>query len=213
MEAGARIYGGVSADERRARRRAQLLDAGLELFGTEGWSGTTMTAVCARAGLTERYFYESFANLEALLVAVFDRITAEAAQAVLDAARSGPRDAHTRSRAAIAAFVELMTDDPRKGRVAFVEAMGSAALMQRRFETLHAFASLLGEQAREFYGAGQADDRLLGLTSFLLVGGLAETLIAWLGDELEMTREELIDDCADLFVATGEAAIRVAASR
>ena len=136
MEAGARVYGGISADDRRAKRREQLLDAGLELLGTVGWSGTTMTAVCAEAGLTERYFYESFADREALLLAVFDRITDEATEAILAAISSSPRDARARTHAAIGAFIELMTDDPRKGRVAFVEAMGSEALMRRRLDVL-----------------------------------------------------------------------------
>ena len=213
MEAGARVYGGVSADERHARRREQLLDAGLELLGTKGWSGTTMTAVCAEAGLTERYFYESFADRETLVVAVFDRITEEAARAVLAAVEASPADARARSRAAIAAFIELMTGDPRKGRVAFVEAMGSEALMRRRFETLDTFADLLAGQARDFYGLEAGSGRMVGLTSFLLVGGLAETLIAWMNGALDTSREQLIDDCADLFVATGEAAVRLAQER
>ena len=213
MEAGARIYGGVSADDRRSKRREQLLDAGLELLGTEGWAGTTMTAVCARAGLTERYFYESFTDREELLLAVFDRITAEAAEVILVAIEASPREARPRSRAAIAAFVELMTDDPRKGRIAFVEAMGSEALMRRRYETIQEFAGLLVEQAHDFYGLPKGGDQLTELTSFVLVGGLAEALMAWLGGGLKTSREQLIEDCTDLFVATGEAAVSIARNR
>lgn len=213
VEAGTRTYGGLSAQERRARRRAMLLDAALDVCGTEGWAATTMTAVCARARLTERYFYESFSDRDELLVAVFDRIAEEAAEVVLAATERAPRDARERSRAAIAAFVELMTDDPRKGRVAFVEAMGSEALMQRRFDTIRTFAELLGEQAREFYGTGPEAARLLEVTSFLLVGGLAETLIAWLRGDVERGRDELVEDVTDLFAATGEAAVAMAAAR
>ena len=65
-----RPYRGISADERRASRRARLLDAALEEVGERGMAGTTMTAVCARAGLTERYFYESFADRDEMLRAV-----------------------------------------------------------------------------------------------------------------------------------------------
>jgi AcrR family transcriptional regulator len=213
VEAGTRIYGGVSAEDRRSKRREQLLEAGLELLGTEGWAATTMTAVCAKAGLTERYFYESFPDREALLLAVFDRITAEAAEAVLTAVSSSPHEARARSRAAIAAFVELMTDDPRKGRVAFAEAMGSEALMRRRYDAIKTFATLLGEQGRDFYGMPTGGDELIDLTSLVLVGGLAEALMAWLGGELETSREQLIEDCTDLFVATGEAAVTIARRR
>jgi AcrR family transcriptional regulator len=37
-----RVYGGLSAPERRADRRERLLDAGLELFGTAGFTKTTI---------------------------------------------------------------------------------------------------------------------------------------------------------------------------
>ncbi|MCP9969857.1 hypothetical protein LUW76_31825 [Actinomadura madurae] len=36
--------------------------------------GTSLRAVCARAGLSPRYFYESYADLDALLADVHDRI-------------------------------------------------------------------------------------------------------------------------------------------
>ena len=214
VEAGTRTYGGVSAEDRRARRREQLLDAGLELLGTEGWSATTMTAVCATAGLTERYFYESFKDREELLLAVFDRIVSEAAERILAAIEASPHEARARARAAIGAYVELMTEDPRKGRVAFIEAMGSERLMRRRHESIERFAALMSQQGRDFYGMpeGKADD-LVALTSFLLVGGLAEALMAWLTGGLRTSREQLIEDCTDLFVATGEAAVAIARGR
>ena len=191
-----------------------LMDAALEICGTDGWAATTMTAVCARARLTERYFYESFADRDELLVAVFDRIAEEAAEVVLAVSEEVPAaDARARTRAAIAAFVELMTDDPRRGRVAFVEAMGSEALVQRRFESIGAFAALLAAQARDFYGAPAEREAILQITSFMLVGGLAETLVAWLRGDLESSRDELVEDVTDLFVAAGEAAVGIRAGR
>ncbi|MGH7750546.1 MAG: TetR family transcriptional regulator, partial [Candidatus Dormibacteria bacterium] len=75
-----RSYRGVSAEQRHLERRERLLDAGLDLLGTEGWARTTVTAICARARLTERYFYQSFPGREQLLLAVFDRIAGEAAE-------------------------------------------------------------------------------------------------------------------------------------
>ena len=36
-----------------------------------------MTAICQEAGLTERYFYESFANRDAALVAALERVSDE----------------------------------------------------------------------------------------------------------------------------------------
>jgi AcrR family transcriptional regulator len=196
-----RPYRGVSAEQRRADRRERLLEAGLDLFGSDGWGATTVRGVCARAGLTERYFYESFKDREALLLAVFDEIIAEATRVVLEAVAAAPHDEREKSRAAIAAFVDLMTDDPRKGRVAFVEAMGSEQLMLRRLATMRAFAQLITDQAQAFYGKSSVPRADAELTALLLVGGLAETLIAWLGGSLELSRDRLVDHVADLFVA------------
>jgi AcrR family transcriptional regulator len=206
-------YGGVSAEERRTGRRAKLIEAVLELLGTKGWHATTVRAICARAGLTPRYFYESFADLEAAVVAVFDEIVGEAAAVVLAAVQTAPADARAKSRAAIGAFVELVTDDPRKARVLFVEAMGSEALVRRRFEALRMFAAMVAEQAREFYGTRDAADPLAELSSLMLAGGMAETLLAWLDGTLAISREELIESCADLFVATGEIGVGLVRAR
>jgi len=63
-------YGGKSARARVASRRHRLLAAGLELFGTQGYLRTTIDQVCAEAGLTKRYFYESFQSCEELLGAL-----------------------------------------------------------------------------------------------------------------------------------------------
>ena len=201
MTVATRSYGGVSAEKRRADRRARLLDAGLELLGNEGWSKATVRALCASAGLTERYFYESFKDREELLVAVYDEIVGEAARVVLAAVEAAPHDAREKSKAALAAFVDLMTDDPRKGRVAFVEAMGSEALMQRRLETLRGFGQLIAQQARDFYGPSAVTPVDAELTAQLLVGGVAETLISWLSGELDVSRERLVEHSAELFVA------------
>lgn len=65
----ARRYRGADADERRAQRRDQLIAAAVQVYGERGYQNATVKAVCEAAGLTERYFYESFANSEALLLA------------------------------------------------------------------------------------------------------------------------------------------------
>ena len=88
-ERSRRSYGGVSADDRLAERRRRLLDAGLELFGTNGIAATTIADVCAQAGLTKRYFYESFATIDELAGAVFGEVTDRLVQQVAPAIAAG----------------------------------------------------------------------------------------------------------------------------
>ncbi len=206
------VYGGVSAEERQATRRQQLLDAAYDLLGTDGWQATTVRAVCRRAGLTPRYFYENFADLDGLVIAVFDAIVAELVEVVLAAVATAPADAHAKARAAIGGFIRHVTHDPRRAQIVFSEALGSEALARRRFETLHSFAQLIAEQGRAFYGI-RGHDRLADTTAYMLAGGLAELLLAWRDGTIESSVEELVDDCTALFVATGEAAVGMAGRR
>ena len=59
-----RAYGGEGGDTRVARRRSALIDAGLDLLGADDVGAVTVRGVCRQAGLTARYFYESFESVD-----------------------------------------------------------------------------------------------------------------------------------------------------
>src|ERR1700719_4803649 len=65
-------FKGVSADDRRIARRKRLVGAAFEIAGSEGAGALGVGRVCLAAGLTKRYFYESFASLAELQSAVVD---------------------------------------------------------------------------------------------------------------------------------------------
>ena len=75
-----RPYRGVDASQRMAQRRRRLLEAGLELLGAAPVPAElTVRALCARSGLAARYFYESFADKDAFVAALFDQVVADIA--------------------------------------------------------------------------------------------------------------------------------------
>ncbi|HEY4795002.1 MAG TPA: TetR family transcriptional regulator, partial [Mycobacterium sp.] len=78
-ETSARPYGGVDAADRLATRRARLLEAGLDLLGGDVAADLTVRGVCRQAGVAARYFYESFADKDEFVGAVFDSVIAELA--------------------------------------------------------------------------------------------------------------------------------------
>ncbi|MEE3852266.1 TetR/AcrR family transcriptional regulator [Gordonia sp. LSe1-13] len=119
--------------ERRADRRERFMSAALEVFGTQGYSGGTVSAICSVAGLSRRQFYESFDSREDLLIAVYDLIHAEARTAVAAAFAGVDDPAATiadRARPAIAAFFDSVAADPRRMRIAFVEVGGVSARVE-----------------------------------------------------------------------------------
>ncbi|MGB3438365.1 MAG: TetR/AcrR family transcriptional regulator [Actinophytocola sp.] len=186
------VYRGISAEERAAARRTRLLDAALAVWADQD-TRTTMTAVCAEAGLSERYFYESFAGLDALLEALMNDIAVEIEETSRRAADKAGTEPEARVRASIQAFVRLLVDDPRKGRVAIVESVAVPKLRQRRTELLRHLAHQSAIEAREWLAPrarSVVEDETAGL---LFIGGMAELVTAWLDGTLNASADEVVD--------------------
>jgi AcrR family transcriptional regulator len=196
-----------------AERRTLLLDAAFDLLGTEGWAGTTVRAVCQRAELNPRYFYESFADLDALVVAVFDRIVDELAVAVL-AAQEGVRDRpREQVRAGVEAIVGFVDDDRRRARILYVEAIGNEVLNRHRIETGRALVAAVEQHAGERAGPLPRGEHIGRVAAAMLVGGMSEVLVEWLEGRIEVERNELVDDLTALALALGEATAAIARRR
>lgn len=194
-----RPYGGVSAVDRVAGRRARLLDAGLELFGTRGYSATGVKDVCREAGLTDRYFYESFTDRTALFLAVFDgRIEALFGATVAAVADAGA-DPRAQLRAATGSFLDAIAADPRIPRVIFSEpaSVGPEAEQHMRV-SLRRFASLVSATAR-IHLPDETEQRLT-LIGLALVGTLERVVVEWQDGELELG-SAVADDVTELFMA------------
>ncbi len=206
-------WAGIPADDRRAERRRLLLDAGFELLGTEGAAGTTVRAVCQHARLNPRYFYESFGDLDELVVAVYERVVDELRDALSLAMDGAPADLPAQMRAAVGAAVGFVDDDRRRARVLYVEALGNEALNRRRIRAGYDITAFIETDAVARRGPAADGERIGALTATLLVGGISEVLVAWLDGRLDVSRQDLIDDTTELFLGLTETAARVAARR
>lgn len=193
------MYRGVSAEERAADRRARLMEAALEVWADPG-RRTTMTAICSEAGLTERYFYESFSDLDDALNAVLTAVGEEIETTCTAAADAVEEDPAARVYAAINAFVQFLVDDPRKGRVSLIEAQATPELRQRRTALLRSLAEYATREARDHFGLPPRSAREDEFTGLMFIGGMAETFTSWLDGTLEATPEELLDVSARAFL-------------
>ena len=110
-------WAGVPLTDRRIERRALLIGAAFVLFGDEGESAVSVRSVCRQSALNSRYFYESFADTDELLGAVYDQVAA-GLNAEVEAAitATGGTDIE-RSRAGIRAVLGFSSADPRRGRL------------------------------------------------------------------------------------------------
>jgi AcrR family transcriptional regulator len=189
-----RPYRGVDAADRLAERRRRLLSAGLDLLGSDNATELTVRAICRRAGLAARYFYESFADKDEFVSAVFDWVVADLAATTQAAvAAVSPRE---QTHAGMANIVRTIAGDPRVGRLLFNAQLANAVLVRKRVESSALFAMLSGQHVGSALRMPE-NDRIKAAAHFV-VGGVGQTLSAWLAGQVRLTDEQLVDHLASL---------------
>lgn len=192
----ARPYRGVEPADRLAARRSRLLAAGFDLLGSDRHdvSALTVRGVCRQAGLAARYFYESFSDKNEFVSAVFDSVIADLAATTQAAVAAAP--AREQTRAGMANIVRTIAGDARVGRLLFSAQPANAVLVRKRAESNALFAMLSGQHVRTTLQVPE-NDRIKAAAHFV-VGGVAQTIGAWLAGEVQFDPEELVDHLAAL---------------
>ena len=196
-----RDYDGKTAAERVAERRQQLIDAGRMLFGEHGYAGTSIRAVLRQAGLIDRYFGENFADLDALLAAVYDQIVDEevaGCRAAINATRGGSEGA----RAMVEAMASSLQGDPGRARIKLREVISGGPLArQQRQVGFHKFAALVAELLPTGGPEKAQEQHLLAVG---IVAATNELLMAWLDGEQGLTQVDVVDLVMTMFDAIAD---------
>jgi AcrR family transcriptional regulator len=201
-----RSYGGRSASERASERRDRFIDAAIRCFGTEGYAATGVKDLCREAGLTDRYFYESFRDRSDLYVAAFDRVVGELVAVVGLAALAHPSEPEHQARAAVQAFVGALTSDASRARLLFLEvgAVGGEAARHARASTRR-FADLVIAAARPHLAPDISEQRL-AMAGLSLIGAMGLVMVEWLDGDLDVTVDDVVTHFLDLLLAANAAA-------
>ena len=200
----ARPYAGVDAADRQARRRTRLLEAGLGLLGSNiDPAGLTVRGICQQSGLATRYFYDSFADNDQFIGAVFDWVITRMAMTTQEAVSAAPAELQTRSRMTnIVAAIEAV---PRVGRLMFGTQMSNTALIRKRRESEALFVMLSGRHVETLLRR-PATERITAFAYFV-VGGVTQTISAWLAGDVSLSSEELVDQLSAIVDAFGESSL------
>jgi AcrR family transcriptional regulator len=198
-----RTYGGKTGDERLAERRDRLLAAGLERFGTEGVDGATITALCREAGVTARHFYEHFASVEELLLAVYEHVLDRHRGAVVAALADAPEDdLRARVRAAVGAAIAAWTQDRQMTRVAFLEVVGRTSRVEaRRQAAIAEYTALVVAVADDLHARGLVPAPGRPLAARAVVGALIGLVEAWFVADDPPSAEALTAEAEPLALA------------
>ncbi|MEV6286016.1 TetR/AcrR family transcriptional regulator [Kribbella sp. NPDC051770] len=201
-----RVIRGLDADQRRAERREQLLDAALDLFSKQGYPNTSIEQICTTAYVGTKSFYEVFDSREACYVALLKR-TSERLEDTMTRLATTHAGGSEREVAPglLSAFAHALVDDPRIARVTFGQAGGISPTVERQRRTNRRWAAGFLEQLWDAYDGqpSELDRRTRHGVAIGLVGGLFDLISDWLLDADLYNRrqlEDLIDDLTTFYI-------------
>ena len=148
-------------------QRARILTGMVEECCERGVGSVSVAHVVSRSGVSRRTFYEVFVDREDCFLAAFERALGLARERVLDACE-GQGSWRERVRVGLIAFLGLLEDEPRLGRVLVCEsAAGGSRVLARRSEAIE----LIARAVDEGRGESKAGMELSPLTAEGIVGG------------------------------------------
>ncbi|MGB3444573.1 MAG: TetR/AcrR family transcriptional regulator [Actinophytocola sp.] len=198
-----RTYGGRTAADRRAERRERLLEAGLQLFGTEGYATSSIEKLCTHAGVSTRNFYEEFTSREDLLIALHSRANEQSYLAV-NAAFAEATDAALAERfeLAVRTFLNNMASDPRWARLAYVEMIGvSDKVETHRMAWRKRWWDFMVAEADRAVLRGEAKARDFTLPALAVIASVNELVHHYSVNRGRITLDEVITEVVRFAVA------------
>jgi len=194
----ARTYGGVSSEERRQERRERLIEAGLEVFGTRGLGQSTMRDICTKARLTDRYFYESFANVQEAFEAVYTHLRGKLLVRLRIAMSAVTPNQIAVAEAGLRAFFEFVKEDPRCARIMLIDVLGlrySNLGQPEAPELVYAvrpYVNMFGDFLRAMYPRITELDVDGDLVIKMLIGMTVQSAAAWAEQGFDKSVDDIV---------------------
>ena len=200
--AESRNFLGETPDQRRNRRKDELIDAALTLVHTGGLPALGVRSLTTEAGLSSRYFYESFASIDDLLIAALHQISANLihvgvarihAAPLPDPATAPESEILDRLRQGLdAALGVIVDDDPRKAGLIAAIGAGGPRVREELQKLVYVVAAAITNDA------SAADLGFDHASALFVAGGQVQLTIAYVSGELDISRTELVDRLARL---------------
>lgn len=198
-----RSYEGRSAEDRRAERRTHLLEAGIRLIGRDGYAAASLNAICAEAGLTKRYFYESFDSVEALLTEAYAEISADL-QHYLIAQIGGQQTPRGMISTGFHAFFAYLQAQPERSRVFLVEAQGIHTLRRELLASGGDISAFLLATTRRFIDDKPLSEPVLAVMAQGAVGAAVFTGRNWMASNYQQPIGELVEGVSEICFAIAQ---------
>jgi AcrR family transcriptional regulator len=201
---GGRSYRGMTLEQRTAERRERFLEAGLNIFGNEGFHAATVRKICKEAGLTDRYFYESYSSMEALLIEVYERCL----KSILTRVQSTLLTVN-KTEAPDKLLNELLNhfftemEDPRVAKVCMFEAEGVSDHMHNLYnDYIRRFVTILLSASQGYTNKWPLSEEESEVLGNAIVGGIIQATRNWALNDYHLSKKSMINGIIVLFLGT-----------
>ena len=168
----------------------------MSVYAEIGYRAATVQAICDAAGLTKRYFYESYRDSSELLEACFRVSVGELIDELRAyAGEQENADPRARTRAILVRYFEALRDDPGPSRLFLVDAEGvSPGVTKAMHDAERAMADLLVPV--ELF---PEDDARVSLFRLGAVSGIARISSLWIAGNCALPVDDVVESGLSLF--------------
>jgi AcrR family transcriptional regulator len=193
-----RLYGGLPRSERQNSRRLRLIGAAIGIYADSGYRGARIKEICESAGLTNRYFYESFSGLEELFLACHAHVVEGLFTYLEEKGRTPEPLAPTGRHALLHAYFSELRAEPKLARVFLADIRGiSQALDRQADDALRRFADLLFDGSR----SRDASAEYRSLVTMALASAVVWISKTWIATDFAVPIDTVVDAAVSLLPA------------
>ena len=192
---------GLSLTERKEARREKPIEAGIAMYGTQGFFSVTVKDVCNEAKLTERYFYESFKKSEELFQTVFLKMIEKMQTCLTQAVLMAAPEPNNMVTAGLSALLSAIKDDPRMARIIYIDAMLVQDLHNQATiqETLTQFDRIIQGFVMITMPNAPHSAEEVSLMATGLNGYVTHIIIRWVSEGFKQPLEDVLAACCAVF--------------
>ncbi len=198
-----RQFKGLSLTERKQARRAKLIEAGIEAYGTHGFFAVTVKDICNEAKLTERYFYESFKKSDELFQTIFLTLIDQLQNNVMQAIMQASTDPRKMIEDGLTALLTTLRDNPRMARIIYIDAMLVQELHNQAtiHETMSRFDRMIQAFVMLMMPHIDRSEREISLVATGLNGYVTQIAIRWVVSGFKQPMEAVLSSCSIVFLS------------
>jgi AcrR family transcriptional regulator len=180
----------------RKARRAQLLDAALEVFVAHGYHAAAMDDIADRAGVSKPVLYQHFPSKLDLYLALLDQTCDTVIDAVREALKASPDNNKQRVQATMDVFYAYVANAGGAFRLVFEsDLVNEPAVRERVDRVTHQSAESIAAVIHDDTGLPAEESQLLAVS---LVGMAQVSARFWLAREGDIHQHEAADLVAGL---------------